>query len=49
MSNNEIVECVDKYRYLGSILDEHLDFNIIVTVLFFLISNVQCKIRIKNY
>ncbi len=33
MFNNEIVECVDKYKYLGIILDEYLDFNIIVTVL----------------
>jgi hypothetical protein len=24
MFNNEIVECVDKYKYLGIILDEHL-------------------------
>ncbi len=33
MFNNEIVECVDKYKYLGIILDEYLDFNITVTVL----------------
>ncbi len=26
MFNNEIVECVDKYKYLGIILDEYLDF-----------------------
>jgi hypothetical protein len=33
MFNNEIIECVDKYKYLGIILDEHLDFNVIATVL----------------
>ncbi len=33
MFNNEIVEYVDKYKYLGIILDEHLDFVITVTVL----------------
>ncbi len=32
MSNNETVECVDKYKYLGIILDEYLDFNITATV-----------------
>jgi hypothetical protein len=31
--NNEIVQCVDKYKYLGIILDEHLNFNTTVTVL----------------
>ncbi len=33
MFNNEIVDCVDKYKYLGLILDEYLDFNITATVL----------------
>ncbi len=33
MFNNEIVECVYKYKYLGIILDKHLDFNITATVL----------------
>ncbi len=33
MFNNEIVECVDKYKYLGIILDEYLDFNITAPVL----------------
>ncbi len=33
MFNNEIVECVDKYKYLGIILDQYLDFNITATVL----------------
>ncbi len=31
--NNEIVECVDKYKYLGIILNEYLDFNITATIL----------------
>ncbi len=31
MFNNEIVECVDKYKYLDIILDKHLDFNITAT------------------
>ncbi len=33
MFNNEIVECVDKYKYLGINLDKHLNFNITTTVL----------------
>ncbi len=33
MFNNEIVECVDKYKCLCIILDEYLDFNITATVL----------------
>ncbi len=33
MFNNEIVACVDKYKYLGIILDEYLDFNITAPVL----------------
>ncbi len=33
MFNNEIVECMNKYKYLGISLDGHLDFNITVTVL----------------
>ena len=31
--NNETVECVDKYKYLGIILDEHLNFNVTASVL----------------
>ena len=31
--NNEIVECVDKYKYLGIVFDEHLDLNTTASVL----------------
>ena len=31
--NNETVECVDKYKYLSIILDEHLNFNVTASVL----------------
>ncbi len=31
--NDDLVECVDKYKYLGIILDEHLDFNTTASVL----------------
>lgn len=31
--NNENIDCIDKYRYLGIFLDEHLDFNATATVL----------------
>ena len=31
--NNEVVECVEKYKYLGIYLDEHLDFRSTATIL----------------
>ncbi len=33
MFNNEIVKCVDKYKYLVIILHEHLNFNNTAAVL----------------
>ncbi len=47
MFNNEIVECVDKYKYLGIILDEHLDLNITVTVVASSASRALCSIYTK--
>ena len=33
MLNDNLIECVDKYKYLGIILDEHLLFNVTASVL----------------
>ncbi len=33
MIYNEIIECVDKYKYLGIILDEHCLFKTLLTIL----------------
>ncbi len=47
MFNNEIVECVDIYKYLGIILDEYLDFNITAIVLASFVSRALGSIYTK--
>ncbi len=33
MFNNSAVECIDRYKYLGIVVDEHLDFNTTASIL----------------